>query len=476
MISLSNLNLYLFLLLIAFLRVAVSSNVALGVDEAHYVLYGLNPALSYFDHPPLVGWTQALFINIFGDGELGVRVSAIIIGFFSSLLIYKLIFKISNSVKSSVISAIALNASFMFNALFFMLLPETILFMLLVPIILVTLNIDKEPSLKNWLILGLLMGIAGLTKYTAILFVIPIAIYFVVQKKYSYFLSFGFFVSIIVALILVSPVILWNMQNEWISFSYQSEHVVGDTHIDWRVFAQSVAAQFGAYNPFLWILSFYGLFKAVTSKDKTLFLSALFGITLLLFFWYASLYKRALPHWSALFYYIFIPIGTYYMYKGSKRAKKYLNFSIIFGLVVTLILYLELIFKFIPLSDYNSPHRDIYGWDRIMQQANELLKPNEALAVTNWTVASRAIYYNRNHNSELFLVDNNRYDQFDIWNSKSPINRDLIFINTHFFKEPIALKFRCDSVKKLKSFNINLNGSKVNSIELIECKNFKGYR
>ncbi len=32
--------------------------VGLSVDEAHYLLYALHPALSYFDHPPLVGWLQ----------------------------------------------------------------------------------------------------------------------------------------------------------------------------------------------------------------------------------------------------------------------------------------------------------------------------------------------------------------------------------------------------------------------------------
>ena len=30
----------------------------LSVDEAHYLLYAAHPALSYFDHPPLVGWVQ----------------------------------------------------------------------------------------------------------------------------------------------------------------------------------------------------------------------------------------------------------------------------------------------------------------------------------------------------------------------------------------------------------------------------------
>ena len=37
---------------------AVGASVGLSVDEAHYALYAQHLALSYFDHPPLVGWLQ----------------------------------------------------------------------------------------------------------------------------------------------------------------------------------------------------------------------------------------------------------------------------------------------------------------------------------------------------------------------------------------------------------------------------------
>ncbi len=40
------------------LHFAIGAGVGLSVDEAHYLLYAAHPALSYFDHPPLVGWVQ----------------------------------------------------------------------------------------------------------------------------------------------------------------------------------------------------------------------------------------------------------------------------------------------------------------------------------------------------------------------------------------------------------------------------------
>ena len=40
------------------LHAVLGGFIGLSVDEAHYLLYAYHPALSYFDHPPLVGWVQ----------------------------------------------------------------------------------------------------------------------------------------------------------------------------------------------------------------------------------------------------------------------------------------------------------------------------------------------------------------------------------------------------------------------------------
>jgi 4-amino-4-deoxy-L-arabinose transferase-like glycosyltransferase len=462
-----------FITFVAILRLILAPFVGLGVDEAHYVLYGLNLDLSYFDHPPLVGWIQYFFTSLFGINEFGARVGAIIIGFFVSVFIYKLIYDINKSAKEAFIAVLALHASFLFNALFIMLMPDTLLFLLILPIIFTVIKLEKTDSLSMWILLGLLLGLAGLSKYTAALFVVPIILYFILKKRYELFFTSKIIISIAIALLIISPVIIWNIQNEWISFTYQSTHVIGAKHINWSGFFSSIGAQIGAYNPFLFPIAFYGLFKATKSENDTLFLSSLFGWVLIIFFTYASLYKTALPHWSALFYMLFIPIGTFYLL----NFKKYLKFAIGFGLFLSFISYAELGFKFIPLPDYQSLHRDIHGWDKIIKKANEEIKnpKKEAVAVTNWTLASRAMFYNKDYNTSVYLIDD-RNDQFDIWQKGSPIGKDLIVINTHFFKKDIAEYMKCDKVIPRNKFDIILNSHKVNTIELTTCQNYQGLK
>jgi hypothetical protein len=463
-----------FITFVAIIRLLLSAFVGLGVDEAHYVLYAINLDLSYFDHPPLVGWTQYIFTSIFGTSEFGSRVSAILIGFTTSIFIYKLIYDINKNTNEALFGILALYASFLFNALFIMLLPDTLLFLLILPIIFIVIKIEKENNLSMWILLGILLGLAGLAKYTAILFIVPIVLYVLIKKRYDLIFTPKLLLAAIISLLVISPVLIWNIQNEWISFTYQSEHVIGENSINWNGFFRSLIAQLAAYNPFLAPVAFYGLYKALRSKNSTIFLTALFGLVLIVFFTYASLYKTALPHWSALFYMLFIPIGTFYMLSISK---KYIQFAIYFGLIISAVAYAELGFKFIPQPDYNSLHRDIYGWDEIMKKANEQIKDNqkEAIAVTNWTLASRAIYYNRDYNSSVYLIDK-RYDQFDIWEKESAIGKDLIVINTHFFKKDVAKYMKCDKIIYNNEFDIVLNKNKINTIKLVTCKNFQGLK
>lgn len=468
--------LLLFISFVALFRLLVAPHLGLGADEAHYLIYALNLDWSYFDHPPLVGWTQFLFTSIFGINEFGARVSAITIGFFTSIFIYKLIYQIDSNARLAFISILALNAMFIFNALFLMLMPDTLLFFLIVPIIFCVDALSKNDSFNNFFYLGILVALAGLSKYTAILFLPPIILYFLIKKRYALFISPKLLVSIAIAFFIISPVIYWNIQNDWMSFTYQSQHVVGSSHINWQGFAQSFVAQFVAYNPFLFPLAFYGLYRAFKSKNELLFIAALFGATLLLFFTYSSLYKTALPHWSALFYLLFVPIGIYYLYEKTFLWKKYIKFSIGFGLLLSSLLYIEIATKIIPLPDENSIQLDVYGFEKIMKKANAHIKnpQTQAIGVTLWTLASRAIVYNEAYNSEVYLLDD-RFDQFDIWESKTPLGKDMIIIDINFAHKDIQTYMKCDSVQKLNSFKL-LETNKKDNITLYRCNNYQGIR
>lgn len=473
-------TLILLILLFSLLRLAVASSFGLGVDEAHYLLYAKFLDLSYVDHPPLVGWIHALIYYSWGTSEFLVRLPAIIVFAFISYLAYRFALQVSNSPAVSLLGVLALNSSFLLNALSLMLLPDSLLLLLALLLIPVVQKIAEGGSTKYFIYLGLILGLAGLAKYTAILFVPPILLYWALKKRYDLLFSKNFLVAAAIALLSITPVLYWNWQHDLVSFRYQGTHLLGTSSMSLKNFLISLLAQFGSYSPFLFLIAFYGFFKAFGSKNDWLRLSLLFGGTGLAFFAYPALYDVILPHWVSLFYLLFIPVGVYFLKQESSRRKKiFLNYSLGFSLVLTLLLYLELVVKIFPFPDFRSPFQDIYGWATIAKEADAILKGNpkapQALAVPHWTMGSRMMYYSLPFNNEVFVIDR-RLDQFDLWQKKSPYGYDLLFVNTYFSSEDIPQRFHCREVQVAKKIDILLKGAKVNRVEYVWCKNFQGIK
>ena len=462
------------------IRLLAAPTFGLGVDEAHYVLYAKNLDWSYVDHPPLVGWLHALFYYTIGTSEFLSRLPAIILFALASFLSYRFILSFSGSKNIALVGVLALNGSILLNALGIMLLPDNFLFILIFPLISLTKNIETSGRLRDFLLLGIVLGIAGLAKYTAILLVPPIFIYLIMKRRYDLIFSWRMVFAGILAILMVTPVIYWNIQHDFISFRYQTGRVLGPSSISLVKPFESLAAQFGAYSPFLFLIAFYGFIKSLRNPDDRIRLTVLIGGFIYAFFIYSSFYETALPHWTSLFYLLFIPIGVYYLMTDATPFKrKFLKVSLWFSLILTLFLYVELSAKFFRFPDYQSPFRDIYGYETIAKEADTVFKGNnnarKGLAVSNWTMGSRMMYYAFPYNMPVFVIDE-RKDQFDLWQSASPEGYDLLFLNTHFTNLDLEKVLTCEQVRPMKSIDISLNGGKVDSVEYVWCMNYQGFK
>ncbi|MEE9911111.1 MAG: glycosyltransferase family 39 protein [Deltaproteobacteria bacterium] len=475
-------QIFILILIFSLIRLIVAPFFGLGVDEAHYVLYARYLDWSYLDHPPLVGWLHAPFYYIFGANEFLARLPAVLLFAATSWCCYLFILKITQSVRWSLWSVLALNCSFMLNALGLMLLPDSILLLLVFPLIFVAQRLTRDKRPLDFIFLGIILGLMGLAKYTAILLVPPLLVFFLMKKRYDVIFSPYMFLAAAIAFVLIMPVIYWNVTHDFISFRYQGSHVFGSLASSVEYFFVSIAAQFGAYSPFLFVVAVYGFMKALRDRNDYLRLAVLFGGTILVFFMITSVYERTLPHWPSIFYLLFIPIGTYHLLSSQKKWQRtILHISVAVSLVGMLLAYTELAGKFIPFyPDYQTPFRDIYGYPEMAAGADDIVKQNtssrpKALAVTNWTMGSRVIYYSIPYGHDVFVMDLRR-DQFDIWQTKSPQGYDLLFLNTKFENMDVARFLSCDRVDVAGRQDMKINGSKVNSVEYVWCRNYQGVK
>lgn len=459
------------------MRLLVAPAFGLGVDEAHYVLYGYYLDWSYVDHPPLVGWTQALFLHLFGESVLSARLPAIFLMALISWQCYRFLLTAQATKTQALWGVTALNSSFMFGAIGLMLLPENFLLALVFPLITIVIRIEQSAKTRDFIWLGVLLGLAGLGKYTAVIFLPPILLYILTKRRYDLLINPRILLSAAIGIVMILPVILWNASHEWISFTYQSSHVAGSAAIEFKPFIRSLLAQAGAYNPFLFIIAIYGAIASLRSKNPNIILALWIGITLELFFIATSFLKPVLPHWPALFYLLFIPIGVVTLLQRGKKQATLTRYTVLLSLLLSLIIHAELFGKWGNFPDYKSPFRDIYGFDMQVADGVSFLKnlnsPKTALAVTNWTYGSRLAYYTKPYGVKTFVLDDyNR--QFSLWEGESPIGYDLLIVHSHFSDSNALSSLRCDSLRPMAKRDTLLHAHKVDTVDYLWCKNYQG--
>jgi dolichol-phosphate mannosyltransferase len=215
--------LYLFVL-----RVAYAGAIELLPEEAYYWSYAQHLALSYLDHPPLVAWLISAGTALFGHSEWSVRAGAIgcslaTAGFSTALAARWL-------GRTAAAATLALAASLPFGfATGVLMTPDApltaawsgALFFLWLALV------ELRP--RAWWGVGACIGLGLLAKYTiALLGAGALAFALVDRRARSQLLRPEPYLAAGLALALFAPVLVWNYQNHWASFAFQSARRIND--------------------------------------------------------------------------------------------------------------------------------------------------------------------------------------------------------------------------------------------------------
>lgn len=415
---------FLLVVFISLWHLVSAGFVGLSVDEAHYALYGLKHDWSYFDHPPMVGWLQIPFawLAMLLNADILLRFAPILLYFGLNYLVYLLSFRaIDNPHPWQGFWTLALiNTSLMLPILGTALLPELPFLLFGVLTILTLLEIRENPSIKSWILLGLYLGLAGLSKYTAVTLVASVLLIMLAEKRFYWLTRPGSWLAILVAIITILPVIYWNASNEWLSFLYQIDHGTGGSNWDLDKFIRAQIGQLLVYSPLLFLASIYLISISFWRNHPYQFL-ALFALPVILLFGYGAGHKASLPHWTAFAWLVMAPAVTDFLLKNWHKisAKILVISNAILMLAVAALLNLLLFAPGVTSFTAQTPIKDLHGWEAASHKAVLLqtkvlyetgAKPG--LVVTNWTHASRVAWYS--YPQPVFVTDT-RFDQFDLW-------------------------------------------------------------
>lgn len=422
------------------LGLLISGQFDLGVDEAHYMLYARYLDWSYFDHPPLVGWTHFIFNLLLGESLFSARIPALLIGLFSSYQVYLFLRELRFSQANSVLSTVGFALTLQFFILHLFLLPETLLF-LSFWLVMRSLQqvVLKSGQGHSWILLGVSLGLAALSKYTAVFFLVPIAICLFQEFRFSFFKQQKFYFAVLVALLLIAPILYWNIQHDWLSFRYQLNHVAGGGD-GVRGFLKSFALQLVLYGPLLWIFSIIGLYELSRRSDSQSRFAFWTAIIFAAFFSWSSFREVVLPHWSALFYLVTIPVGLARTAEFTKY-KKITQLLVVINSVLPVLLC-GFFFTGFAWSYFAAGLKEVAGWPDVMQQARLQIKEDEQLAFNNWTYGSHALFYGQDLATRTIILDD-RFDQYDLWESQNKKSK-ILLVQFSFDRDEIPNGLVCD--------------------------------
>lgn len=287
-------------------RLIVAATAELADDEAYYRLWGLAPALSYYDHPPMVGWWSWLGSAIAGDTRFGIRLLSPISLAVGSLMLWRL-GDILYGRSTAAVAVLMFNAMPLIAAGAVLLTPDppTALFWGLAIWALAEHVRSERPVW--WLAVGLFAGLALLSKYSSLFLGAGIVAWLMVSGRWHRALtSWQLWAGGVLAVALFSPVLLWNDQHDWASFAKQFSRAVPDRAFTLRYLAELIGGQIALLNPLLVPFVVWGFAASLRQGwrrgDAALLMIPATSLPFIAYMLFHALHDRVQANWLAPLY------------------------------------------------------------------------------------------------------------------------------------------------------------------------------
>jgi 4-amino-4-deoxy-L-arabinose transferase-like glycosyltransferase len=458
------------------LRLALAAVLGLGVDEAYTLSVAHDLQLSYYDHPPLQYWIAHLFMPLLGDGR-AARLPFIGLFAVSSWLLYRLT-QVLFGAQAGVAAVVALNCSAYFTFAGGWVLPDGPLMLALLAAATVLARHFFAPQASRhaapgtWLLAGFWLGIAALSKYHALLFALGLLLFLASEPARRRELRHaGPWLGALLALLIATPVIAWNIEHHWISVAYQASRgrSAGRLHPEYvlaNLIGQAVWVLPWIFVPLL--IAAWRAWRGGRSSEHSWYCLclalpgiAIFSVTPL----WGSL---GLPHWQMPGWLMLYPVLGDYAVRTLEpvRLRRWALACVAAIAVLGTVLAAHAATGFgrrlaPALFARGDPTLDAFEWSQLTGelQARGLLKPGVFVITTNWMYAGRVD--EALHDAVPVVVFGGNPKQFGLrYDPADFLGRDALVLGPVDSMGDIGARLEpyFDSVRELPPFSLGRSG------------------
>lgn len=400
-----------------FAKIFVSYFLELGNDEVYYYTYALQPDWNHFDHPPMVGWLIRIFtINLHWLSTLSMRLGSIFCAALTTVVIFESGTLLKNE-KAGWIAALMYTLSIYTSIIAGLFImpdsPQLLFFSLSIYMMIYWVVKPHVFTLLDWVVLGLFIGLATLSKIHGLYLWIGFGLY-IIFNQVENLKEKNCYIAILITVLCIIPIVYWNYQNDFITYRFHSKRVM-HTGISFSNFITQITGEFFYQNPLVYIAIIIALWRSKKVKfqaksAKSINLLLWLSLPLLFVFWTISLFNATLPHWTGPAFIPLILIASVYWASYSRKIiPVVLQFAI--GFVLILVLGFISVVKFYPqqlgseklenLGEYN-PINDVTGWSYFSDKFKTIvdkdrvegrMSSNAPIVVHKWFPAGHLLFY-----------------------------------------------------------------------------------
>jgi hypothetical protein len=469
---------------IILLRLIFIGVMGLMPQDAYYDFYGEHLALSYYDHPPAIAYILRLFTEIFGMKVFALKLADSFISLLSLIFFYKLA-RFFLGKQGAQKALLLFFSTLMLTILSLISTPDTPLVLFWIVSLLSLYQAIFLGKNLWWIWSGIFIGLSFDSKYTAIFLLFGLFVFLLSSTKYRRLpLSPWLWLCLLCFLITILPVIIWNVQNDFASFRFQSQNrmkSMSGVHIDLLNFAGVIGHQSAILIPILFFSLIYFLFrlfrkyklKIYSIPQEKLFLLCFFlpvfiGFLCLSFIYWVKLNWMIPAYISAIIW-----VSAYI-------SKRWIRYQLIFSLIIHVVLAIEVIFYPVEIKSDDT----WIGWSDLANSVQALKKiypDNFIFSADDYKTSAELNFYL----NEMVYSQNiigRRALQFDFVGSDlgSLKGKNALFIDSDpslsYLPEnkplPPEISQYFDSVKPLDPIFIKKSGRIVRQFFVYECENY----
>jgi dolichyl-phosphate-mannose-protein mannosyltransferase len=389
-------------------RLVFAAALGLGIDESYMVAAGRKLQLSYFDHPPLA-WSMAWGIAhlIGSESAIVVRLPFLALFALTTWLMYRVTSTLFDP-HAGLWASIVLNlAPVLGITAGTWVLPDGPLFAALLGFaacLIAALRADDRPAWGWWPATGACAGLALGSKYSAALTLLGAVMFLATEPTSRHWLLRPHpYVAGVVALLIFSPVLIWNAEHGWVSLLFQGGRAGGSLHPFGPLLA--IAGQAAFLLPWIWLpLVWCGVLAARRGpSDSKRWLLFCLAAPPILLFTVAALRSNTLFHWAAPGYLMLLPLlgeAIARRRQASRLVRIWLGATAVFVLFGVVLVASEVRSNWLSglAADFSlgkNPNLDLVDWTSLRSELESrglLDRPGLVVAALKWHEAGKIDY------------------------------------------------------------------------------------